>query len=283
MANIVIFGAGSGGLQEVTSTLDVTDTEAFLVRKDADGGDVLTVNTTDSQVIFADGTEALPSIRWANDADTGIYSSSAGTARFVQNGDTQWIFDGTGIAGSNSGAPVLREVNNAVNAPSYGFQGDSDTGMWKTAANTPAIVGGGVALAVFGTTVTLTAVNLKALVGTPITLVAAQGANTIIEFVSAIFMLNYGSEVLAESADNLVIEYSGGTNVSGAIEMTGFIDAAADISMFVANNHATDDILTGVINEGIRLLNTDGDFTGNASNDTTMDVKITYRVHATGF
>lgn len=233
------------------------------------------------QFLFADGTVALPGQAWTSDPDTGFHWTLSGEQRWSSNGTLKLKFTNAGII-TATGAALLSEVSTNINPTLAPDKGDLTSGLGGL-IGVPAIIASSIPVAVFGTTVTLTAVNLKALVGTPITLIAAQGANTIIEFVSAIFMLKFGSEVLAESADNLVIEYTGGTDISGAIEMTGFIDSGADISMFVANTHATDQILTGVINEGIQLLNTDGDFTGNSSNDATMDVKITYRVHATGF
>ena len=38
---------------ECTSTIDVTNTEAFLVRKNSDGGDVFTIDTTNSRILMA--------------------------------------------------------------------------------------------------------------------------------------------------------------------------------------------------------------------------------------
>ena len=51
--DLTVSGGGSLSFDEIiegTSVIDVTDTEAFLVRKDSDGGDVFIVDTTNSRV-----------------------------------------------------------------------------------------------------------------------------------------------------------------------------------------------------------------------------------------
>src|SRR5574343_444356 len=60
-------GSAGGGFQS-KAFIDVTDTEAFLVRKNADGGDVFTVNTTAGTVtIGPSGTSyTLPAVRGTN-------------------------------------------------------------------------------------------------------------------------------------------------------------------------------------------------------------------------
>lgn len=134
--------------------------------------------------------------------------------------------------------------------------------------------------------VALTNAQIKALRATPATLVAAPGAGKYLEFVSAVLFLNYGSNALTESADNLAVRYNNGsgTIVSQAIECTGFIDQTADTSTnalpkidAIASKAASE-------NQALVLHNTgDGEFGGNAAADTVMRVKIAYRVHQTGW
>lgn len=127
----------------------------------------------------------------------------------------------------------------------------------------------------------IAAAAIKTLRATPVEIVPAQGANTLVQFVSAMLVLTAGSEVLAETADNLAIEYDDGAAapVTGAIEMTGFIDQAADtITNAVASVDAID-ASADVVNKNLAILNTgDGEFTGNASDDAVLDVYVTYRV-----
>ena len=129
--------------------------------------------------------------------------------------------------------------------------------------------------------VVLTAVQVKALRATPITLVAAPGAGKAIFLQSAILKLNYGSEVFAETTDNLAIKLTDGSGaeVSQTIESTGFIDQAADT--YTTAFGKIDAIATAVAMENavIVIHNTgDGEITGNASDDSTVSVRVFYRV-----
>lgn len=129
--------------------------------------------------------------------------------------------------------------------------------------------------------VSLTAAQIKTLRATPVELVAAQGADTLIEFQSAMFVLTAGTEVLTETADNMAIEYDDGAAVAvtGAIEATGFIDQAADTITNAIPVGDTIDASADVINKNIALINTgDGEYAGNASDDAELDVYVTYRV-----
>ncbi len=124
--------------------------------------------------------------------------------------------------------------------------------------------------------------QIKALRAAPVTLVAAPGATKVIEFVSAVLALDYGANVLTESADNMAIRYTDGSGVivSQAIEATGFIDATADT---ITNALPKIDVIaanSASVNKPLVLHNTgDGEYGGNAGADTVMSVKIAYRVH----
>lgn len=134
--------------------------------------------------------------------------------------------------------------------------------------------------------VALTNANIKALRATPITLVAAPGVGKVLEFVSVVLFLDYGTNVLTESDDNLAVKYVDGSGAAASetIEMTGFIDAAADtMTVGIAKN----DVIvakTGCTNCALVLHNTgSGEFGGNAGNDTLLRAKVAYRVHTTGW
>lgn len=130
--------------------------------------------------------------------------------------------------------------------------------------------------------VTITNAQLKALRATPKTLVAAPGAGKVIEFVSLLLSLDYGTNVFTETADNMAVRYTDGSGVivSQAIEATGFIDAAADTVTFGLPK--IDPIVTaaGSANQALVLHNTgDGEWGGNAGADTIVYAKVAYRVH----
>jgi len=129
--------------------------------------------------------------------------------------------------------------------------------------------------------VSLTAAEIKALAASQKTLIAAPGANKAIHFLGALLKLNAGSEVLTESADNLVIKYTddSGVAVSGVIESTGFIDQSSDT--YTNATPVADAIVAASACENQALVldnNGDGEIAGNASNDATLDVHISYRI-----
>lgn len=134
-------------------------------------------------------------------------------------------------------------------------------------------------------TVNLTNAQIKAMRASPVELVAAPGAGNVLEFMGAILILNYGSNVLTESTDNMAVEYNAGTaaTASDAIESGSFIDAAADTITTAVPVKDVVDASADIVNKNLALANTgDGEFGGNAGADTLMTVITTYRVHATG-
>ena len=133
-------------------------------------------------------------------------------------------------------------------------------------------------------TIQITNAQLKAIRATPKTLVAAPAAGSFIEFISAQIIMNYGSNVLSETADNLIIQYNtSNVAASAAIETTGFIDQNADMIAFVTGIDLAGLAATSVVAKALELKNSgDGEYGGNAGADTTLTVKVTYRVHASG-
>lgn len=130
--------------------------------------------------------------------------------------------------------------------------------------------------------VTITAAEVKALATTPKELVAAPAAGSFHQFMGAVFKLNYGSEVFAESGDNLGVKYTNasGVQVSANIETTGWIDQSADT---ITNAiPAGDAIVAAASSEAQALVldNLGSNITGNASNDSTVTVRTYYVTQA---
>src|SRR5262245_4391760 len=140
---------------------------------------------------------------------------------------------------------------------------------------------------VFTTTVSLTSAQIKAIRATPITMVAAPGAGRILEFVSAILLLDYGgTNVFTEAGNNLAVRYTDGSGaiVSQTIEMTGFIDQSADTATSAEAKIDAIVAKTGCENQALVLHNTSGaEIAGNAGADNVVRVKVTYRTHTTGW
>lgn len=133
-------------------------------------------------------------------------------------------------------------------------------------------------------TVSLTNAQVLALRATPITIVSAPGAGKVTEFISCVILFDR-TAAYTETDDNLVVRYTGTTGliVSQAIEMTGFIDAAADAYTLGLPKIDPLGVKTLCENQVLVLHNSgDGEFGGgNAAN--VVRVRTQYRVHPTGF
>lgn len=129
--------------------------------------------------------------------------------------------------------------------------------------------------------VTLTNAQIKAMAASPIELVEPQGASTVIELVSMVMQLVAGSEVLTESTDNMQVKYNddSGLAASAAIEATGFIDQATNTYQIVQAAGPVAGTVAQMENKRIVLDNTGGEYAGNASDDATMNIWVSYRVH----
>lgn len=131
--------------------------------------------------------------------------------------------------------------------------------------------------------VTLTSAEVKALAATQIELVAAQGAGSVITFISASFKLDYGgTNVFTEAGDNLAIKYTdaSGVAVSQTIETTAFITATADT--YTSVQPVIDAIVASAAaeNQALVLDNIGSEIAGNAANDNTLVVRVYYVVQS---
>lgn len=126
---------------------------------------------------------------------------------------------------------------------------------------------------------TFTSAEVKALKGTPQTLVAAPGANLALVPVAINIVANYGgTNAFTESADDLSICYATtpGSNEIKEIESTGLIDQTNDEWRYITFEHA--ETFIPVENDAIVLTNLDDEIAGNAGGDNTLNVRLYYRV-----
>ena len=259
-AAAIVLNAAAGGI-------DITSAATFDIDITATGGKILGVASeaaADQFKIDAQGTVAGDAINLET-TDGGIMLNADGAA----NGDIE----------ANAANDVILVAAGAASIDSADWD-ISATG----AATLMASIGFDSASILYQDIVQISNAEIKALRAAPKELVAAQGADAYIELVSAVLVMDYGTNVLTESADNLVIEYAtSGADVTAAIEMTGFIDQAVDQMAFVAHAPIATDAASDILNNALQLFNTgDGEFGGNAGADTTMTVHITYRVHTAG-
>lgn len=287
-----------------TGVADITGTagEAMTITIASNGAaDDLTLSVTganDSSVILSSagtGADAIGVHATAGGIDLDSASTSAGAIDIDATGTVA----GNAITINTTDGGILLQTGGAANGDMGLTVGDDltiaatgsvaitseDWGISTTGAVTGvASVAYDNSVVVYNTTVSCNNTCIKALRGSPKELVATPGAGKYIELISAQLILNYGSNVLTESTDNLVIEYgTSGQDATAAIETTGFIDAGADTIAFVLPQGIATVTAANVVNNNIRLFNTgDGEFAGNAGNDTTMTVQVAYRVHTTG-
>jgi hypothetical protein len=137
---------------------------------------------------------------------------------------------------------------------------------------------------IFRSEVTLTAAQIKALAATQQTLIAAPGADKVIEVLGIQMILDYGSEVLAEPSapDDLEVVYdaAGGTSIADVIG--DFIINSADTIAQPQIKNIAGAAASTMVNKAVVLDNTGGEYTGNATGDTTLTVICTYTIHEAG-
>ena len=132
--NLAVTGDASINLSSVVSNstiLDVTGTEAFLVRKNSDGGDVFTVDTTNSNVMLA----ATGKLYLDGGGNTYLYEVSADKVDLVVGGVT--VLEVAEGGGGASDYMALQALNK------FYLDGGSDTYLQESGADVLDIYVGG--------------------------------------------------------------------------------------------------------------------------------------------
>lgn len=126
--------------------------------------------------------------------------------------------------------------------------------------------------------VVLSSAELLDLFATPKSLVAAQGAGTIVEFVSALLAYEYNSIVYTiGTAGNLQVQYTDGSGAaaSSTRAATGFIDQASDQLSLLDKVSTT---VVPVVNAALVLTCATASPTAG---DSPINISVYYRVHQT--
>jgi hypothetical protein len=98
--------------------------------------------TMTGAILNADGSAAAPSISFSSDTDTGLYySSNTIYASFA--GSAAWLFKADYIGSSSSFAAMVTKAAGSAASPSYSFMSDTDTGIFRVAADQLGISTGG--------------------------------------------------------------------------------------------------------------------------------------------
>lgn len=136
--------------------IDVTDTEAFLVRKEGDGGDIFVVDTTNG-IVSIGGVAPVAGCRLVlpleNDAVTPTLAFGDGSLGFFALNQSNlavsvngsWVFSmvATGLLTANTeGAGLINGTSSAVVPTLNPNRSDPDTGIGHAADNVLSIIAG---------------------------------------------------------------------------------------------------------------------------------------------
>ena len=279
-------------------TVVVVDTTITLDRNASSGGAISAASVTyvndpiviesgsgsgEPRIVLPMQSDAVTPTLAFGDGDTGFYEYSDDTIYITIGGNNKWLITSSALGSNDTvGAGQLQNTT-SITLPAFMFNGDTNTGLGRGAADVPCIISGGVPSQVWGTVVTLTAAQIKALHTTPITIVAACGANTWIELVSVVLTYDAGGTpyTIANADDDLVIEWADGTDATASIETTGFLDQGDDEIRWYPSNISAAHDGEASINQLLRIKNPGT--AELADGDGVLDVRVTYRTYATGF
>lgn len=277
-----------GASRNITLPAEVSSTDlVFTIYNNSDGvGEdlvirddtpttLMTIGPEQGQRFSCDGTD------WKAWFDNGFkYDGVNHSIEIILNDSKRGIFSTTQFI---YGTAAIDSTTASNTVPSLlPSRYDNATGMGYAGADQPVIISGGIPSQVWGTVVTLSTAQVNALQAIPITIVAAQGANTWIELVTAIITYDYATAAFTVAADeDLVIEYGDGTDATASIETTGFLDQVDDEIRYYPFVLAAGADPEATINQVLRIKNTGAGEIANGGGE--VDIRIVYRVYATGF
>jgi hypothetical protein len=228
-------------------------------------------SVTAGKVIISDGTNYI--------ASTPTYPNTSGTAgKVVISDGTNNVYSTPTFpnASATSGKIIKSDGTNwlasteTYAAPSTsGNLMTSDGTNWTSANPT-----------VYSATLNLTNAQIKSLFTVPITIVAAQGAGTVITVFSIMTKFTYGGTNAFTGGGNLNIRYVGtaGQSINAAIMTSALILGTASVYS-QTNLTATSGVaIANVENQLVCIHNLTAAFTGNAANNNLISVKILYGI-----
>jgi hypothetical protein len=268
--------ASDGAADDLTISVTGANDSSVILNSAGTGADAIGIHATAGGIDIDSASTSAAAI------DIDATGTVAGNAITVNTTDGGILLQTGGAANGDLTMTVGDAV--AINATGTAAITSSDWGISTAGALTKiASVSFDNSAVIYNTTVACNNACIKGLHAAPLELVAAPGADKFIELKSAVIIMNYGTNILTESSDDLVIEYETGTDITAAIDSTGFLDQAGDILKIVEPSAAVVITAANAVNKNIRLFNTgDGELAGNAGNDTTLSIRVSYTVHTAG-
>jgi len=130
-----------GERAQLPLTIDVDDTEALLVRKDGDAGDVFVVDTINNKVVIGTGAPGIRIVKL-----TGTAPAEGGSSTTAHGLDKTKIISATVLVANNSGNPIPPNFK-SVNDHEFDFFIDTtNVHVYCKAANSASIDGNAVTI-----------------------------------------------------------------------------------------------------------------------------------------
>lgn len=132
--------------------------------------------------------------------------------------------------------------------------------------------------------VTITSAQILLLATTQIELIAAPGADKVIQVLGIEMILNYGSNVFTEPSapDDLEVVYDTAGGVSIADVIGDFIINSADTIAHPQIKNIAGSAASGIVNKAVVLDNNGDNYGGNAGDDSELIVNCVYAIHEAG-
>ncbi len=188
-------------------------------------------------------------------------------------------------------------TNNAINLKSQGiayydgaglFSGiDASTAGYVYTSNGPGAVPSFQAAASGGeiltAKVTLTSLQIKALKATPIQIVAAPGAGKVIMPITAYYYFVYGGTNAFTNGQPIEVVTNNAGTLTSLYELApaSIVDVTTSLkgSSLISFGATITNVPTNMINNPVVVINTGAtEITGNAANNNTLEVAVTYYV-----
>lgn len=207
----------------------------------------------------------------------GIVRNIQGAARNLTDYDI-WFFAMTGVpvsGASGTGVGICgpgSSITNVTTGDQYYNNGTKAVPQWVLVEGVRSV--------------TLTRAQVIALRATPVSIIAAQGAGLVLEFISGMVFAVYGGSNVFTNPQNMALRYkdTGGTICSGTITAAGLIDQAASEAESIPNVAGAIMTKAGCDNQAIVIHNTGAsEITGNAAANNTIVVQAAFRVWTPGW
>ena len=288
----------------VNNTVDTAGLDLAIVSSSFAGPTAIVSGQAFFQDFTAGGAADFPSstsnvFSWDFAAASGFGSQTTGiysTASTVVNAFRVVVSNGTAFSGrftlyglanaGSSGGTLTVDGNSGSATPAAGVLNIVGTGGLSTSASGNTVTISGGSNVPQSTTLHLTNAQIKNLQATPIQILAAQGANTLIVPVEIVSFLNYGGSnaFVAPSGTGINLYF---TNVNAGNTIIFNVQSGSSFTQTASNYQISNSafsagtVSASCVNQPLFVAldqTASGEITGNAANDNTITIQMQYRV-----